>query len=124
MPKRFTLEEANHLIPTLQPLMEQLLEHQAHLATLYQPIRPLLNQATLNVGNTDTTKITIEMLAIERLLANIRSYGCVVKDIKVGLIDFLSEQNGRTVYLCWRFGEPEITHQHDLEGGFSNRRLI
>lgn len=124
MAKRFTLEEANNLIPILHPLLGQLLEHQARLATLYRPTQPLLRQAALNVGNADTTQLTIEMMAIEKLSTEIRSYGCLLKDIKVGLIDFLSEQDGREVYLCWRYGEPEITHYHHLEEGFSDRRLI
>lgn len=124
MTKRFTLAEANELIPQIQPLMGRLLDHQARLATLYQPLQPLLQKAALNVGSIEISALTAEMAEMEELITTIRAFGCFVKDIKVGLIDFLAEINGREVYLCWRYGEPEITHYHDLESGFNGRRPL
>lgn len=41
-----------------------------------------------------------------------------------GLVDFRSRRRGAVVYLCWRFGETEISHWHDLESGFAGRRSI
>jgi hypothetical protein len=41
-----------------------------------------------------------------------------------GLLDFLSERNGRDVYLCWRYGEPTISHYHELHTGYNGRRPI
>ncbi len=29
--------------------------------------------------------------------------------------------DGRPVYLCWKLGEPEVMHWHDLEAGFRGR---
>ena len=63
-------------------------------------------------------------MAIDRLLAQIHEYGCEVKDLNVGLLDFLAEMDGREVYLCWRFGEEEIAYYHDLHTGFGGRRRI
>ena len=41
-----------------------------------------------------------------------------------GLADFRSRLHGRTVYLCWRFGEVAIGHYHELHGGFAGRRPL
>jgi hypothetical protein len=32
--------------------------------------------------------------------------------------------NGREVYLCWRLGEPDVAHWHELEGGFAGRQKL
>jgi hypothetical protein len=32
--------------------------------------------------------------------------------------------DGREVYLCWRLGEPEVGHWHELEAGFAGRRKL
>jgi hypothetical protein len=48
----------------------------------------------------------------------------VVKDINVGLLDFLADRHGRDVYLCWRYGEPRIEFYHDLHNGFNGRQPI
>jgi hypothetical protein len=41
-----------------------------------------------------------------------------------GLCDFRSRHQGRTVYLCWRFGEDRITHFHELDTGFGGRKAL
>ncbi len=42
----------------------------------------------------------------------------------VDLVDFPSELDGRTVFLCWRLGEPEVLHWHEIDGGFDNRQSL
>jgi len=54
----------------------------------------------------------------------IRSHGCLIKDLNTGLVDFLSKRDGREVYLCWRYGEPRIDFYHELHTGFKNRQQI
>ncbi|MDO8611932.1 MAG: DUF2203 family protein [Dehalococcoidia bacterium] len=39
-------------------------------------------------------------------------------------MDFLSEREGRDVYLCWKLGEPDIRWWHELETGFAGRRPL
>jgi hypothetical protein len=39
-------------------------------------------------------------------------------------VDFPAQLGGRTVYLCWRYGETAVTHWHELNTGFSGRRPI
>lgn len=67
-------------------------------------------------GLYDAVRSTVD--AIERL-------GAEVKDIESGLIDFYSLRDGtQEVLLCWRLGEREITHYHDLQSGFSGRQPV
>jgi hypothetical protein len=64
------------------------------------------------------------MIAVETLIEKIEAFGCQVKDINVGLLDFLARIDGREVLLCWRYDEPRIAYYHDLTGGFSGRRPL
>ena len=41
-----------------------------------------------------------------------------------GLCDFPSLRDGREVYLCWRLGEPEVTHWHEKNAGFAGRQPL
>jgi hypothetical protein len=47
-----------------------------------------------------------------------------VKDIDIGLLDFPCEFEGRTILLCWKLGEPAITHWHGTDEGFASRKPI
>lgn len=47
-----------------------------------------------------------------------------LKDYYTGLIDFRHLRDGKEVYLCWKLGEPEIGHWHELNAGFSGRQKL
>jgi hypothetical protein len=32
--------------------------------------------------------------------------------------------DGRIVFLCWKLGEPEVTHWHELDAGFAGRQSL
>jgi hypothetical protein len=47
-----------------------------------------------------------------------------VKDVQLGLLDFPSEREGRVVFLCWRYGEPEVAHWHEVDTGYAARKPL
>jgi len=59
-----------------------------------------------------------------RLAIQIEEYGGFLKDIDLGLVDFPSELNNEVVFLCWQFGENQISAWHTIEGGFAGRRPL
>jgi hypothetical protein len=66
------------------------------------------------------------MRIVEELRDVLRGVAELGVEIKAadGLVDFRSKLHGRTVYLCWRYGEERITHYHELESGFAGRRPL
>lgn len=125
MPARFfTLEEANALLPKIKPLMDSLLMRRAKAARMSREIEELFEDLRVDRGSPVLSELTQDFASIERLISEIQSYGCVIKDLNVGLLDFLAERNGREVYLCWRFGEDKIEYYHELHTGFQGRRLF
>jgi len=122
MVKYFTLEEANALLPTLEPLMAELLQRRARVVQSREAIADILEDLHSNRGSAEASRIVQDFMAIENLAQRIRGYGCVIKDLNAGLLDFLSDRNGREVYLCWRYGEPRIEFFHELHTGFMSRQ--
>jgi hypothetical protein len=122
--KYFTVEEANALLPTLEPLMKQLLTRRAKASRLAQQLGHLLGDYRSNVGSPELSALTQDFVAIERMIAQVQAYDVVIKDVNAGLLDFLSERNGRDVYLCWKYGEDKIEYYHELHTGFSGRQQV
>jgi hypothetical protein len=54
----------------------------------------------------------------------LRGLGIELKDYFTGLVDFPAWMDGREVYLCWKLGEPEVAHWHELDAGFAGRRRL
>jgi hypothetical protein len=122
--KYFSVEEANALLPKIEPLMKRLLARRAQATRRAQDLMPILEDLRSNVGGPTASELMLDFMAIEQLVDKIHSYGCLIKDLNGGLLDFLSERNGREVYLCWRYGEPQIEYYHELHTGFSGRRKL
>ncbi len=123
-PRYFTVEEANAVLPELEPLVGRLLDLRARVSHESRGIVDVLGDLRSDVGGPAASRITQGFREIEALVARIQSYGCVLKSLESGLLDFLCERDGRDVYLCWRYGEPSIQYYHELHSGFQGRRPV
>lgn len=61
---------------------------------------------------------------LRTVLEKIQEFGCLVKDLDIGLIDFPTLYKGVEVYLCWKLGESGIHYWHGVEEGFRGRKPI
>ena len=120
----FTVEEANAILPEIDILMDRLQVHRSRMIKLRREIVQLLEEQESDFGGSIASSLVSDFIAIERLMNEIRSHGCLIKDLNTGLVDFLSTRDGREVYLCWRYGEPRIGFYHELHTGFKNRQQI
>lgn len=120
----FTLDEANALLPELEPLVGRVLALRARITHQSRQLGPLLGDLRGDIGGPLPSQLAGEFAEVEQLIARIQSYGCVLKSLEAGLLDFLCEHDGRDVYLCWRYGEPEIGYYHEIHSGFQGRRPV
>lgn len=122
----FTIEEANALLPTLRPIVENILENIRRLratseavirAQQLDPEAPdLLDRLQ---ENADIAKLVNEVKA---WVAEIHTFGCVCKGAEQGLIDFPCMLGNDVVFLCWQIGEASVSYWHRIEDGFAGRR--
>ncbi len=61
---------------------------------------------------------------VKDALAEIDATGVQVKDLDIGLLDFPCKVEGEILLLCWKLGEPEITHWHGTNEGFASRKVV
>lgn len=123
-PRFFTVEEANALLPAIEPLVGQLLARRARVVVTRKELGDMIEDLSSNVGSAAATEMASEFEKIRRLAARIQSYGCLLKDTNSGLVDFLSEIDGREVFLCWRYGEPQVAFYHELHTGYNGRQPV
>ncbi|SRR5712692_5187033 len=124
----FTIEEAKSLLPDLRLLVKQALDR---LDFLKQESETVIREEGLGPENPRLMERLQENDTIARLIREIRelveqvnSYGCVCKGVEEGLIDFPCLFSGEIVFLCWQYGEENLTHWHRIEDGFAGRRPL
>ena len=130
-PRFFTVDEANSLLPSLEPLMRRLAETRARLQKHHVVMEEFRARAGGNGGAFLGGRFAEAQQEIERRTAElqegiqeIESWGCVVKDLERGLVDFPARRGHEQVFLCWRLGESRIAYWHGLEEGFAGRKPI
>ena len=124
--KFFTLSEANQLIPRLEVLMRELqsrtLELRDKLATLDADDEPAPSDLEEIVRRHPVLRDLAEKIAT--VASEIETEGCLLKDIDMGLVDFPSELDDEVVFLCWQFGEQQVSAWHSIEDGFASRQPL
>ncbi len=132
MPRRFTLEEATALLPTVDRLLREAVALKREYASADQMLQsavervmamggvvldrePLVSARSRRDRSAESLKNVVEQL---------QETGCLIKDIDIGLVDFPTLFRKREVYLCWKLGEPEIAFWHGVDEGFAGRKPI
>jgi hypothetical protein len=129
----FSLQEANGLLPMLREeftrtrsLRDDLLLVQRRLTEAGRGI----DGPDVTVDETAPESVQrLQMRAI-RLIAQMREILRELSELGVevkaadGLVDFRSKLRGRTVLLCWQYGEDRVSHFHELQAGFAGRKPL
>ena len=132
MSKRFTLEEAQGLLPEVGRLLRSAIDAKAEYQEAERAIQEM-NERIMLMGGimVDRDRAVDAKTRRERAAAVLRNaiegvqeIGCQVKDLDIGLVDFPTLFRGVEVLLCWKLGEPAIEYWHGVEEGFRGRKAI
>ncbi len=120
------------MLPILESLLRKSIESKALIEQIDQEFNELSERIFLNGG----TLVDVRACAARKAqrekaiqiakdtLSEINAIGVQVKDLDIGLLDFPCRVDGEIVLLCWKMGEPTISHWHGTEEGYAGRRPI
>ncbi len=122
--KTFTLDQANELVPLVAKALDELTDARNQLVSVKDSLQPMLQKAGGNRGSKAGGDYALLLQHFNALLGTFQEWGCELKDIDEGLVDFPSYRDGKLVYLCWKRGEERIQFWHDIEAGFGGRHPV
>jgi len=130
--KRFTLDEAQSLLPVLESLLNRAIEARRAAEKIGEELQALNHKIFLSGGmflDVDSLRkrrkaYDAQLQTVKDSLAEIDAIGVQVKDLDTGLLDFPCLVDGETVLLCWKMGESRIEFWHSLDGGFAGRQPL
>jgi hypothetical protein len=132
MARRFTLAEAQSLIPRVDHLLREAVSLKSQYEEAEQEMQAIMQRVTLmggmmvnRDGVIDTRNRRDETRSkLGTAIEQVQEVGCVVKDLDMGLIDFPTLFRDEEVYLCWKLGEDKIAFWHGVDEGFRGRKAI
>jgi len=127
----FTIEQANAMLPLVRAITSDLANLGKDVMERRHRLALVAAGRNFKSGDPYADELAQMQAELERdqqklldYVAELRELGVEPKGAIEGLVDFPSEQDGRIVFLCWRLGEPEVLHWHDLEAGFAGRQPL
>lgn len=128
------MEEANGLLPKVQEILKSLRQQRDEMDAMegkkaVEELSWLRHDGTVSPQAKEEVSRLEKVLeerthSFEERLMELDRLGAQLKDLDEGLIDFFAARGSELVYLCWRQGEDKIRFWHDLESGFSGRRVL
>ncbi len=129
--KLFTIEQANAMLPLVRAIVEDLSVLSRDVVERRERIWMLRDERDRD----STDPYSEELVQIEEDLDKdsrrlqeyvdeLQQLGVETKNGPEGLVDFPAMIDGRLVYLCWKLGESEVLHWHELDAGFAGRQPL
>jgi hypothetical protein len=132
MPRRFSLPQAESLLPDVERAIRAAIQCKQQYRDAEHDLAAYLQRVMVSGGMLVDRHAVVQRRSLrdqtkERLqeaVEAVHEYGCLVKDLDIGLIDFPTLYRGQEVYLCWKLGETGIHFWHGVDEGFGGRKPI
>lgn len=124
MSKFYTPKEANNLLEIVRPMVGEMMKIAEKIQASQPELWDLAQKSAGNGGSATLSKLLPDFDRLHRLIHQAQDMGIEIKDLTIGLIDFIALKDGREIYLCWQYGEERIQFWHEIEAGFAGRQKI
>jgi len=130
--RRYTVAEVDALVPELARRFETVMGLRTQLKALYARLEGGGNPPGQTLPDGVPADVIRDRAVFDGMAEALRDEvnaiaetGCVIRDIEIGLVDWLgAADDGHDVWLCWRYGERTLGWFHELDTGFSGRKPI
>lgn len=128
MNRQFTVDEANRTLPLVRRIVEDVVRQHRVWREKILELDLVASSSKSSEPHERAVRLEREVQALAREIdgyqRELDELGIQLKDRRLGLVDFPSDMNGRTVLLCWRLGEAEVQFWHDEDAGYSGRQPL
>ena len=124
--KLYTVAEANAALPLVRSIVRDITVLARDLQDRHDRlVRPgNMSDAYREELEQDQAEFERGKDRMEEYEAELKKLGVELKDYFTGLVDFRCRMDNRDVYLCWRLGEEDVAHWHELDSGFAGRQKL
>lgn len=138
--RKFTIEKANQALPLVRVIVQDIVELTVELDERRQRLRVASHVHGSSRRNAESNLYTEEVEQAEQELskdedrlsvfeAELEALGVELKDRRLGLVDFPSAiesgpSEGRSICLCWKLGETQVDHWHNVDEDDELRRPV
>lgn len=129
--KLFTVEQANAVLPLVRAITADLVRLSREVMERRERLALLTAGRTAAAGDPYSEELVQIEEELEKDSEQLQAYVDELRELGVepksgpeGLVDFPCLLDDRLVFLCWKLGEGEVSHWHELNAGFAGRQSL
>ena len=129
--KVFTPEQANATLPLVRAIVGDVVRVSREVTERRQRLSVLLygrQESARDPYHEELAQIEQELekdrQRLKGFVRELEDLGVEPKSVSDGVVDFPGVLDGRRVLLCWKLGEPEIGHWHEVDDDARARRPL
>ncbi len=129
--KLFTVEQANAVLPLVRAITADLVQLSREVMERRERLVLLTAGRSTSAGDPYSEELAQIEEELEKDSQQLQAYVDELRELGVepksgpeGLVDFPCLVDDRLVFLCWKLGEGEVTHWHELNAGFAGRQSL
>ncbi len=130
----FTPEEANLRLPLVQAIVKDIVDLYQNLHDRQERITEIKQLPGSSARDEESAyseellqaEVDIEndMEQLKGYVAELMELGVELEDPALGVVKFPALRGDQEIYLCWKSGEEEVAHWHNLDESFAERQVL
>ncbi|MDX1966770.1 MAG: DUF2203 domain-containing protein [Planctomycetaceae bacterium] len=132
--KQFTVDSANKTLPLVRAIVRDIVDLYRDVTERkgrLEGLRKRRGKAAQRQDDPYREEVEQIQQDLEKDVAKLQGFvdelndiGIELKDPAVGLVDFPTQMDGKSAYLCWQLGEVEVQFWHSIEAGYANKEPL
>jgi len=128
MDRVFTVDDANRTLPLVRRIVEDVVRANRVWREKILELDLVASSTRADEPRERAAALEKEAQELAREIdgyqAELAELGVLLKDRRMGLVDYPTDMHGKRVYLCWRLGEAEVQFWHEEDAGYSGRQPL
>jgi hypothetical protein len=123
--RRYSVDEANRLLPLLRPVVEDVRKRYLRLQHDLAAFDRLERLEDMTTDSSIPPKIRARLAEMLECIRELQALRTTVVDPELGIVSLEGRlPEGQDVHFCWKLGEPAVRFWFPLGSGYGDRRPI
>jgi hypothetical protein len=120
----YTPDQADQMVPLIRAIVEDQREVYLRLRHNLAAFKSVEELDDISGDHRLPKTVRDDLAELRGYLLEIDELGVRIDDPEAGLVSMRGLHNGEIVNLCWRLGEPRVTHWYPAGGEHADRRPL
>ncbi len=120
----FNVGEANRSLVLVKRIVADMVRYYARLSDLQETLEAAAACGARKQSDTAREELLRTVEKLQTCLEELEDIGVELKDWSRGIVDFPCMVDGQEVFLCWEYGQDQVSFWHEVQDGYAGKQPL